>query len=83
MSNGRGYIALAALIFGKWQPLGAAAAAVLFGAAEALQIVLQTAGVGVPGWAVQTLPYVLTIVALSGFIGRSRPPASLGKSREP
>jgi simple sugar transport system permease protein len=78
MSSGRGYIALAAMIFGKWRPVGAALAALLFGLAEATQIALQAAGVGVPGWAVQMLPYVLTMVALAGAIGRGRPPAALG-----
>ena len=72
MSNGRGYIALAAMIFGGWRPVRAAAACLLFGLAEALQIALQAAGVGVPGWAVQMLPYVLTMVTLAGFIGRSQ-----------
>ena len=79
MSNGRGYIALAAMIFGKWRPAWAAAACLLFGVAEALQIALQAAGVGVPGWAVQMLPYVLTMVTLAGFIGRAQPPRALGK----
>jgi general nucleoside transport system permease protein len=79
MSNGRGYIALAAMIFGKWRPAWAAAACLLFGLAEALQIALQAAGVGVPGWAVQMLPYVLTMVTLAGFIGRSQAPRALGK----
>jgi general nucleoside transport system permease protein len=79
MSNGRGYIALAAMIFGKWRPAWAALACLLFGLAEALQIALQAAGVGVPGWAVQMLPYVLTMVTLAGFIGRSQAPRALGK----
>jgi simple sugar transport system permease protein len=79
MSNGRGYIALAAMIFGKWRPAWAAAACLLFGVAEALQIALQAAGVGVPGWAVQMLPYVLTMITLAGFIGRSQAPRALGK----
>jgi simple sugar transport system permease protein len=79
MSNGRGYIALAAMIFGKWTPLGAAAAALFFGAAEATQNSLQTAGVGVPAWLVQMFPYLITVIALAGFIGRATPPAALGK----
>src|SRR5262249_29575586 len=79
MSNGRGYIALAAMIFGKWRPAWAALACLLFGVAEALQIALQAAGVGVPGWAVQMLPYVLTMVTLAGFIGRSQAPRALGR----
>jgi simple sugar transport system permease protein len=76
MSAGRGFIALAAVIFGKWRPGGAAAACLFFGLAEAIQIRLQ--GVGVPTQFVQMIPYVLTMVALAGFVGRSRPPASLG-----
>jgi simple sugar transport system permease protein len=76
MSAGRGFIALAAVIFGKWRPLGAAVACLLFGLAEAVQIRLQ--GAGVPTQFVQMIPYVLTMVALAGFVGRSRPPAGLG-----
>jgi simple sugar transport system permease protein len=76
MSAGRGYLALAAVIFGKWRPAGAAGACLLFGFAEAAQIRLQ--GAGVPTQFVQMLPYVLTMVALAGFVGRSRPPAALG-----
>ena len=76
MSAGRGFLALAAVIFGKWRPGGAAAACLFFGVAEAAQIRLQA--VGLPTQFVQMLPYLLTMVALAGFVGRSRPPASLG-----
>lgn len=79
MSNGRGYIALAALILGNWRPGRAALAGLLFGLAEAIEITLQASGLGVPGWAVQMLPYVLTLVTLAGFIGRARPPQALGR----
>lgn len=82
MSNGRGYIALAALIFGKWRPLHGAAACLLFGAAEALQITLQGTGSGIPTQLLQTLPYVLTIVTLVGFMGRATPPAAVGRPYE-
>lgn len=79
MSSGRGYIALAALVFGKWRPAGAALACLLFGAAEAVQIQLQGGALGVPSQFLQMLPYVVTMVALAGAIGRSRPPAALGR----
>jgi general nucleoside transport system permease protein len=79
MSNGRGYIALAALIFGGWRPLYAALAAVFFGFAEAGEIALQAAGIGLPGWAIQMVPYVLTMIALAGAFSRTRPPHALGR----
>ncbi len=80
MSGGRGYIALAAMIFGKWRPVPAALACLLFGTAEALQIALQGGRGGLPIQLVQTLPYVLTLITLAGAIGRSSPPAALGRS---
>jgi len=80
MSGGRGYIALAAVIMGKWRPPAAALACLLFGLAEGLQLNLQAAsGLAVPRELVQALPYLLTMVALAGFIGRSRPPGALGQ----
>ena len=81
MTNGRGYIAIAAMIVGKWTPVGAAAACLLFGAAEALQIALQ--GSGFPSPILQMLPYVVTMLALAGFIGRSVPPRSIGVPYDP
>ncbi len=77
MSAGRGFIALAALIFGKWKPKGVLAATLLFGLAESLQGQLQLPWL--PIRFVQMLPYLLTMVALVGIIGRSRPPAALGR----
>ena len=82
MTNGRGYIALAAMIFGKWHPLLAAAACLLFGAAEALQITLQGTDSGIPTQLLQMLPYLLTIITLVGFMGRATPPAATGKPYE-
>ena len=76
MSAGRGYIALAAMIVGRWKPLAAVAACVLFGFAEALVIQLQ--GGSVPTQFIQMIPYVLTLVVLAGFIGRATPPAADG-----
>ena len=78
MTNGRGYIALAAVIFGKWNPWGALGACLLFGFADAVQISLQNAGVNIPSDFLLMLPYILTLIALAGFIGRSRPPAAAG-----
>ncbi|HUI31165.1 MAG TPA: ABC transporter permease [Candidatus Acidoferrales bacterium] len=76
MSAGRGFIALAAMIVGKWNPLGAAAACLLFGLAESLEIQLQ--GAGLPTQFIQMIPYVATIVVLAGFIGKSIAPAADG-----
>ncbi len=81
MTAGRGYIALAAMIFGKWHPVGAMLACLLFGFLDALAIRLQGAslgGVAVPVQAIQALPYVLTVVLLAGFIGRAYAPKALG-----
>ncbi|MBO9666367.1 MAG: ABC transporter permease [Bdellovibrio sp.] len=82
MTGGRGFMALAALIFGKWKPLPAFLACLLFAFADAVQIRLQgaqIAGIEIPVQFVQILPYIVTIIALAGFIGASRPPKALGK----
>ena len=81
MTAGRGFIALAATIFGRWDPLRAALACLFFAAAETLQIQLQGAQV-IPSQFVEMIPYVLTIVALAGVVGRAVPPAALGKVQE-
>jgi general nucleoside transport system permease protein len=78
MTEGRGFIALAALIFGKWRPGGAFAAALLFGLSSALAQRLPTYS-GSAATLFQTLPYVLTLIAVAGVIGRSIPPAADGR----
>jgi len=82
MTAGRGYMALAAMIFGKWQPVGALLACLLFGFLDASAIRLQGAPLpwigAVPVQAIQALPYVMTVVLLAGFIGRARAPKALG-----
>jgi ABC-type uncharacterized transport system permease subunit len=82
MTAGRGFMALAALIFGKWRPVPAALACLLFGFADAAQIRLQNVVLWgkepVPVQFIQVLPYVVTILVLAGFVGRSRAPKALG-----
>ncbi len=78
MSAGRGFIALAALIFGNWRPFGAAAACLLFGFSSALGVNLQAYSLSI-STLFTALPYVLTLVAVAGIIGRTRPPAAVGK----
>lgn len=83
MTAGRGFISLAAMIFGNWMPFGAMGAAMLFGYTQALQNELLLAGVTtVPRQFVSMIPYVVTIIAVSGFVGRVRPPAAEGKVYE-
>jgi ABC-type uncharacterized transport system permease subunit len=77
MTDGRGFIALAAVIFGKWNPVGALGATLLFGFSSSLAYRLQTFSPTL-GTLFQALPYVLTLVAVAGLIGRSRPPAASG-----
>lgn len=81
MTAGRGFIALAAVIFGRWDPWRAAGACLLFAAAETLQIQLQSVGF-IPAQFVAMIPYLLTIIALAGVVGRSQPPAALGQVKE-
>ncbi|MCB0077157.1 MAG: ABC transporter permease [Anaerolineales bacterium] len=80
MTNGRGFVALAVMIFGKWTPLGAWGAALLFGLANALQTQAQFSNFdAIPHQFVGMLPYILTIVVLAGFVGRAHPPAAIGQ----
>jgi len=83
MTSGRGFIALAALIFGKWRPVQTMLACLLFGFADAVSIQMQgvvklPSGEDIPVQFIQMAPYLLTIIVLAGFIGSSRPPRALG-----
>jgi ABC-type uncharacterized transport system permease subunit len=82
MTNGRGFVALAVMIFGRWTPFGAWGAALLFGLFSALSTQFQFWGVNVPHQFIGMLPYVLTIVVLAGAGGRSRGPAAVGQVYE-
>jgi len=82
MTAGQGYIALAALIFGKWRPLTVMLACLLFGFLDALAVRLQgveIAGIGeIPVQMIEATPYLLTVILLAGFIGRATPPKASG-----
>jgi ABC-type uncharacterized transport system permease subunit len=85
MSAGQGYIALAALIFGKWKPAGALGACLLFGLLNAAAIRLQGVSIGgfaVPIQLIQAMPYILTVTLLAGFIGRAIAPKAIGRPYE-
>ena len=83
MTVGQGYIALAALIFGKWKPYNTLGACFLFGFLDAFAIRLQGVnffGIGeIPLQLIQALPYILTVVLLAGFIGKAIPPKAIGQ----
>jgi len=78
MIAGKGFIALAAVIFGRWSPLGAVAAALIFGFADNLQALLTIIGTPIPSEFMLMVPYIATIIAVSGFVGRVRAPAADG-----
>ena len=92
MTNGRGFVSLAVMIFGKWTPFGAWGGSLLFGFANAMQSQIQFLKNQLPSWLawigdlppqfIGMLPYVLTIAVLAGFVGRARPPAAIGKVYE-
>jgi ABC-type uncharacterized transport system permease subunit len=91
MTNGKGFIALAALIFGRWHPIGAVAASLLFASAQSLGTAIRTTPpIGdlgsilgsIPEQVFQALPYVVTIIVLAGVVGRSVPPAAVGRPYE-
>ncbi len=79
MTAGRGFIALAAVIFGNWTPLGTLGATLLFGFAQALRFQVQALGLPVPQELIIALPYLLTLVAITGLVRHSTPPAGLGR----
>jgi simple sugar transport system permease protein len=79
MTAGRGYVAIAIVVLGRWHPAGVAVASLLFGVATALQFVFQSLGLAVPYQLFLMLPYLLTLLALAGAVGRMRAPADLGR----
>ena len=81
MTAGRGFIAIAIVVLGRWHPLGAAMAALLFGAATALQFTFQASGSAVPYQLFLALPYLLALAVLAVAVGRRKGPAGLGKGR--
>jgi len=82
MTSGKGYIGLAAMIFGKWTPFGAFGASLIFGFADSLQTKLQVLNVPIPSEFLLMAPYLATIIAVAGVIGRATPPAADGKAYE-
>jgi ABC-type uncharacterized transport system permease subunit len=82
MTAGRGFIAIAIVVLGRWHPVGVLLAALLFGGATALQFLFQAAGLDVPYQLFLMLPYVLTLVLLAGVAGGVRAPAALGRTTE-
>lgn len=83
MSAGRGFIAIAVVVLGRWNPLWVLAAALFFGGASALQFLLQAMGFDFPYPFFLALPYLLTLAALAGWMGRARAPAGLARAWPP
>jgi simple sugar transport system permease protein len=82
MTAGKGFIGLAAMIFGKWNPFGAFASSLIFGFADSLQIKLQILRVPIPSEFLLMAPYIVTMIVLAGVVGRAIPPAADGQSYE-
>jgi simple sugar transport system permease protein len=79
MTAGRGYIGLAAMIFGGWNPIGSFLAGLVFGFADAVQSRLSILSIGIPSEFLLMLPYLVTIIVVAGVVGRARAPAADGK----
>jgi simple sugar transport system permease protein len=79
MTAGRGFVAIAIVVLGRWNPAGVLLASLLFGAATALQFVFQAAGVAAPYQLFLMLPYLLALLGLAGAVGRVRAPGDLGR----
>jgi simple sugar transport system permease protein len=79
MTAGRGFVGLAAMIFGKWNPFGGFAASLIFGFADSLQTKLAILGVPIPSQFLQMAPYIATIIVIAGVVGRAVPPAADGQ----
>lgn len=82
ITSGRGFIALAAVIFGRWHPVGALTAALVFGLAEAIQLKMSNLDTGIPSEFLLMAPYVVTLIVVAGFVGRSRAPKAAGQAYE-
>ena len=79
MTAGKGFIGLAAMIFGKWTPIGAFFSSLIFGFADSLQVKLQILSVPIPSEFLLMAPYIITMVVLAGVVGRAMPPAADGE----
>ena len=79
MTAGRGFIGLAAMIFGRWHPVGALGAALVFGFADSLQVKLGILDTGIPSEFLLMAPYLVTIIVVAGVVGKTRPPAADGQ----
>ena len=82
MTNGRSFIVLAAMIFGKWNPIGAFLSSLLFGFADSLQVKMQILSVPIPSSFLAMSPYIITMIVLTGIVGRAIPPAADGTPYE-
>jgi simple sugar transport system permease protein len=82
MTAGKGFIGLAAMIFGKWNPIGAYASSLIFGFADSLQVKMQILRTPIPSEFLQMAPYIVTMIVLAGVVGRAMPPAADGTPYE-